>query len=263
MRAIEEAVRQQVMDNITAIEQREDVRVLYVCEAGSRSWGGDAPDSDYDVRFVYIRRPEWYLSIFPRRDVIEQPIDQQLDLNGWDLVKALNLFRRSNPSILEWLNSDMIYHESSRLSEQLRQWSSAAFSPKVCMYHYLSMAKSNFRTYLQGDQVRIKKYMYVLRPLLACSWISEKGTFPLLSMEMLIEQQLQDGVLRNEVNGLLERKRTGDLAGIEASMPRVREYIEHMIQEMEQRAGEMPVSTGIPDHELDELFRATLREVWR
>ncbi|MFD1885765.1 nucleotidyltransferase domain-containing protein [Paenibacillus wenxiniae] len=262
MKEIDWIMQQRMMDNIRDIETREDVRVLYVCEAGSRAWGGDAPGSDYDVRFIYVHRPEWYLSIFTRRDVIEQPIDAGLDLNGWDIVKALNLFRRSNPSLLEWLNSDIVYEEWNQWSTTLREWSEQAFSPRVCMHHYLSMAKSNFRSYLQGQQVRIKKYMYVLRPLLACSWIHEQHTFPPLSMETLIEQQIQDQALKDEVNRLLQRKRSGDLIGVEASLPRVRQFIDEMIDQMERCAAEMPASTGIADHQLDELFRATLRSVW-
>ncbi len=262
MRSIDATMQQRIIDQLRDIEVREDVRVLYACEAGSRAWGGDASDSDYDVRFIYVHRPEWYLSIFTRRDVIEQPIDAGLDLNGWDMVKALNLFRRSNPSILEWLSSDMVYMEHDQWSAQLHTWSEQAFSPKVCMYHYLSMAKSNFRSYLQGEQVRIKKYMYVLRPLLACSWIHDKRTFPPLAMDTLIQYGLHDEALRNDVNELLQRKRSGHLHGVEASLPRVRQFIDQMINEMERCATEMPVSTGIADHQLDELFRATLHSVW-
>ncbi len=262
LKQIDSTMQQRIMDNIRDIEAREDVRVLYVCEAGSRAWGGDAPGSDYDVRFIYVHRPEWYLSIFTRRDVIEQPIDAGLDLNGWDMVKALNLFRRSNPSMLEWLSSDIVYAEHDQWSAQLHTWSAHAFSPRVCMHHYLSMAKSNFRSYLQGEQVRIKKYMYVLRPLLACSWINEKRTFPPLSMELLIEQQIQDEALKSEMNRLLQRKRNGDLNGVEASLPSIRYYIDEMMDKMEQCAAEMPVSTGIADHQLDEFFRTTLRNIW-
>jgi len=160
-----EAMRQVIIEELKRLEREEQVRILYACESGSRAWGFPSRDSDYDVRFVYIRKPEWYLSIFEKRDVIERPISDKLDISGWDLRKALNLYRKSNPPLLEWLQSPIRYYEHSGIAEQLRRLSPLAFSPKSCMYHYLSMARGNYREYLQGERVRIKKYFYVLRPV--------------------------------------------------------------------------------------------------
>jgi predicted nucleotidyltransferase len=100
-----EAVTNQLLDRIRTeldrIEEEESVRVLYACESGSRAWGFESEDSDYDVRFIYLRPADWYLTIQKKRDVIEKPIDEDLDISGWDLPKALELFRRSNPPLLE------------------------------------------------------------------------------------------------------------------------------------------------------------------
>lgn len=83
---------------LQSIQEQETVRVLYACESGSRAWGFPSRDSDYDVRFIYVRPRDWYLSVdLERRDVIERPISDRLDVSGWDLRKALQLLRKSNP----------------------------------------------------------------------------------------------------------------------------------------------------------------------
>jgi predicted nucleotidyltransferase len=87
----------------------EDVVVLLAVESGSRAWGFSSKDSDYDARFIYLRRPEAYLSIRAPRDVIERRIVDEVDVNGWDLRKALGLLMKSNPPLLEWLQCPIIY----------------------------------------------------------------------------------------------------------------------------------------------------------
>ena len=109
------------MDEISRLEQAHDVTVLYACESGSRAWGFESEDSDYDVRFIYLQRTEWYLTIQNKRDVIEKPIDDELDVSGWDVPKALELLRKSNPPLLEWLQSPIVYKQTSSFIERLRK----------------------------------------------------------------------------------------------------------------------------------------------
>lgn len=169
------------------------MRILYACESGSRAWGFQSKDSDYDIRFIYIHPIEWYLSIHKRRDVIEKPMDGLLDFSGWDIRKALNLFQKSNPPLLEWLQSPHVYYERFSLAQKMRKISPALFSPKSCLYHYLHMAEGNFRQYLRGDQVKVKKYFYVLRPLLACRWIERYNSMPPMEFGALLEDLLEKG----------------------------------------------------------------------
>jgi len=106
-----DAITATILERLAAIEHTELVHILYACESGSRAWGFASPDSDYDVRFIYVRPRDWYLSIDleRRRDVIERPIEGVLDINGWDLRKALQLMRKSNPPLFEWLHSPLVY----------------------------------------------------------------------------------------------------------------------------------------------------------
>lgn len=130
---------------LTAIETAERVRILYAVESGSRAWGFASTDSDWDVRFIYVRSLDWYLSVRKRRDVLEMPIDDGLDASGWDIRKALHLFGKSNPPLLESLRSPLVYREALTTTERLRKLSDDFFSPASCMYHYLRMAERNYR----------------------------------------------------------------------------------------------------------------------
>ncbi len=102
-------VFQRVRTALAQVEAERNVRVLFACESGSRAWGFASRDSDYDVRFLYVHQRDWYLSVEDRRDVIEQPIAEDLDVSGWELRKALRLLRKSNPPLLEWLKSPVVY----------------------------------------------------------------------------------------------------------------------------------------------------------
>ncbi|WP_342476620.1 nucleotidyltransferase domain-containing protein [Paenibacillus sp. FSL H7-0350] len=246
------------------IEQEEQVTILYACESGSRAWGFPSQDSDYDVRFIYVHRPEWYLSIWDARDVIERPINNMLDINGWDLRKALKLFHKSNPPLLEWLQSPIQYAEKFSVAEQLRGISPYTFSPKSCMYHYLNMAKGNYRDYLQGEQVKIKKYFYVLRPVLACEWIHRYGEMPPMAFEVLVERLIpRDSELWKVVQRLLARKKSGEELDLEPRLSAINEYLEEQLQELEKTAAAyLSVKTDNRDRGLDALFRDALQEVW-
>lgn len=110
-------MKEEILKAIQQIEIDYEVKVLFACESGSRAWGFPSKDSDYDVRFIYVHKPEYYLSIDPvgvgkKRDVIELPINNLLDVTGWELTKALKLFRKSNPPLLEWLRSGIVYYQA-------------------------------------------------------------------------------------------------------------------------------------------------------
>src|SRR5262245_14439257 len=142
---MDQSVAASVERSLDAIEEEEDVLVLLAVESGSRAWGFPSVDSDYDVRFVYLHRPRWYLSIDleEQRDVIERPIQDDFDLSGWDIRKALRLFRRSNPPLLEWLQCTIVYRERCSLATHLRDLLPAFYSPRASFYHYLHMARGN------------------------------------------------------------------------------------------------------------------------
>jgi predicted nucleotidyltransferase len=226
---IEPAMRAQIMQALRDIEAHHDVTVLFACESGSRGWGFASPDSDYDVRFIYVNRLPWYLTVTPRRDVIELPISGELDVNGWDLRKALGLMRESNPTLLEWLRSPVVYRDDAAAMPRFRALSEAVFSNARGWHHYTSMAKKNFREHLQADEVRYKKYLYVLRPLLAARWIRTQAGVPPMRFAELAQRTLDavhDAALIEEINALLAVKMRAGEAATSPRWPGIHAFIE-------------------------------------
>jgi len=226
---IDPAVREQVMEHLLAIEAQHNVTILFACESGSRGWGFASPDSDYDVRFIYVNRLPWYLTVSPGRDVIELPISGDLDINGWDLRKALGLMCQSNPTLLEWLRSPIVYREEAEVMTRVRALAEQVFSNAKGWHHYASMAKKNFREYLQGDEVRTKKYLYVLRPLLAARWIRSLPGVPPMRFAELAQHTLDplaDAVLIAEINALLAAKMRAGEAATSPRWPGIHAFIE-------------------------------------
>jgi uncharacterized protein len=237
------------------IEHKYAVRVLYAVESGSRAWGFASVDSDYDVRFIYAHPRDWYLTIHEGRDVIEEMLPLELDVSGWDLRKALKLLQKSNPPLIEWLGSPIVYREDPEFMPKLRKIASEGFSAKHCAHHYLSMAQSNFRTYLQGERVRAKKYLYVLRPLLAAQWlIAGRGAPPVLFASLLELADCSDVQL--QIRELLALKASGNELD---DLPRnevLHEFIQHELAVL-QDLSSVP-HRKIESESLDRLFREAL-----
>ncbi len=165
-------MRGKIASTIAEIEATRGVTVLFAVESGSRAWGFPSPDSDYDVRFVYAHPRDWYLRLFYGKGVIELPIDDELDVNGWDLKKALSLLIKPNPVLLEWLSSPIRYRWNDAICSELTTFSSKASHRTACLYHYLNLAWSQWRRHIDGrETVNFKRYFYVLRPALALRWI--------------------------------------------------------------------------------------------
>src|ERR1700677_446511 len=157
----EELRRIEQASDVRVLEQVSGVRVPYASESGSRAWGFASQDSDYDVRFLYVHSRDWFLSIEDRRDVIEEPINDSLDISGWELRKTLRLLRKSNPPLLEWLKSPVVYAWDEAFVSDFKQLADEYYSPARCFQHYLHMALGNARDYLKHDQVCMKKYLFV------------------------------------------------------------------------------------------------------
>jgi uncharacterized protein len=250
--------KEHIRRELAKLEQSERVRVLYACESGSRAWGFASKDSDYDVRFVYIQEPNWYLSVRDRRDVIEQQLEHDLDVSGWDIRKALVLFRKSNLPLLEWLQSPIVYKEDDVFSEKLRQLIAQYYSPRACMYHYYNMAAKTFRESLQGKNVKAKKYFYALRPLFACKWIASSSEVVPMEFGKLMAKLDLSSELRKEIAELLEQKQQSQERDEQPRIEVLHQFIQTELERFDaQSVHSLP--KDLPFEPLDELFRETLK----
>lgn len=246
-------MKELIDQEIGAIERDNRVRVLFACESGSRAWGFASPDSDYDVRFIYAQPKDNYLSIRERKDTIELPVNQDLDINGWDIRKALQLFLKSNAPLYEWLQSPIIYKETSEFSRELRGLMPAFFSNRAGCHHYLSMTRNTFENDLQGEQVKLKRYFYALRSLLAGLWIVEKKSVPPMEFAQLRTLNT-DHDWNESVNALLMEKKVANEKTLISPVALLQEWIEKTLVDCKEKADTLePVK-----HDtflLDGLFR--------
>lgn len=252
------AKQDEIKVRLAEIGRAERVRILYACESGSRAWGFPSADSDYDVRFIYAHPAEWYLTLENRRDVIERPLEGDLDISGWDIRKALNLFRRSNPPLLEWLQSPIVYERVPDFAERMRELMPVYYSPRSCMHHYLHMARGNFREFLKGERVRTKKYFYVLRPVLACLWLEQgRGPVP-TEFQKLVEAIIPPGPLQESVDELLANKREGRELDDGPRIPVFHEFLETQLARLEQSVRQISAPDDAGVERLDSFFRSVI-----
>lgn len=245
-------IRQEILDKLLEIEEKENVRVLYAVESGSRAWGVESPDSDYDVRFVYVRRREDYLKLEEQKDVIEWQLDEVLDINGWDLKKTLVQFHKGNATLFEWANSPIVYKTTEEW-EAVYESAKPYFSVKAALYHYYGTANSTFKQYLQEDEVKYKKYVYALRPLLACKYIEERHEIPPVKFEDLLKQSLPEK-LREEIKEMLMIKAESDEKDLKPKMSVIQEYIEKEIDRYGQLSKAMADDRNPDWTALDQVF---------
>ena len=255
-------IQREIQDNLDAIENEYHVKILMAVESGSRAWGFASPDSDYDVRFIYIHRLEEYLRIDSMKDVIEWQLDEVLDINGWDVRKALLAFGKGNPNLMEWANSPIVYRKSAQWDE-LMKTASRYFSEKSALCHYYGTANSTLQGFLLGDMIRYKKYFYALRPLLCCRWIELMHTAPPMEFETLLTlfDRPEAGLpaeLYPAIRELMDRKAVTQEKDLNPQMPEIIRFIR------EECARQKQISDAARDDhqhdygELNEAFRELL-----
>jgi len=264
-------MKSKILECLKEIEINNDIKIIYACESGSRAWGFPSKNSDYDVRFLYVRKFEDYLNIRPdTRNVIDDYKKQNystlaeennLDITGWDYQKALWLLYKSNPPLMEWLSSPIVYLCDEEIISTTRKYVKDFYIPEVLKYHYYHMAKTNFREYLKGDEVWIKKYFYVMRPLLALEWLCNHNTVP-TEFSVLVNAIITSPELREAINNLIALKLKGDEL---KKGPRIKEIDDYINRELENFK---PISKYAPSPPsiLDILnchFQDTLTYYWR
>jgi predicted nucleotidyltransferase len=194
---------------LDAIRREQRVAIPLAIESGSRAWGFPSPDSDYDCRFIFVRRADDYLSLFPQRDVIETPLEGELDVNGWDLAKALKLLLKGNAVVIEWLTSPILYSADRWFRDEMQALAGRLADRQLVARHYLHLGERQRRSYFaDSKQVPLKKVFYALRPAAALRWLRhhpERAVAPMHFPTLLAECAAPNDV-RDMVGNLIARK---------------------------------------------------------
>jgi uncharacterized protein len=262
-------MKDHILEVLNRIELEFDVKILFACDAGSRALGFASPDSDYDIRFIYIHKLEWYLSIDEKRDVLEVPkhdslsiqIDPKLDVSGWELKKALRLFRKSNPSLLEWIQSKEIYYQDFSTIEKMKMMEDDLFSAKPFIIHHLHIAKKNFDKEHNLKKRNIKLYLYILRSILAGKWIIQSDSVPPAGFQALLDI-LHTNPVKEATQKLLMAKQSGEELPDDFDMAVLDDFIIKEMELLESYAKQLSKKSDNPTELLNTLFRETLKEVW-
>lgn len=257
--AVPDDVATDILKRITKAETEHGVKVLYAIESGSRAWGFASANSDFDVRFIYAHPADWYLSVDleDKRDVIEYPIVDEIDINGWDVRKALKLFWKSNPAFIEWLQSPILYIDDGKFAKQARALMKDVYSFEKGIYHYRHMAKTNYREYLKGELVPLKKYFYVLRPLLAIQWLEKYQQPAPIEFAKLCELIQDNQMLNTEISSLLARKRASLEKENIPAIPALNQFIESELTRLERYA-QKSQGRDVSFDALNQLFKHSI-----
>ena len=246
-----------ILSKLTEIEKEESINILHAVESGSRAWGFASPDSDYDIRFIYKHTPEWYVSLWEKRDVIEFMTKEDLDGSGWDLAKALKLLAKSNAPLMEWLHSPVVYATNNKFLKQMQELSIQCFSPIATLHHYLGTTK-NFMEVCEAEKTKLKSYFYALRSALAGKWIIDNNSFPPVAFNGVLPLAPAD--IQSVIKELMEIKAGKDESYLHPKNTAITQFLKETILYNQENAGKLKPGKKI-NNELDDFFKAEINRI--
>lgn len=249
-------MKNEIVNRLKEIEEENGIRILHAVETGSRAWGFPSPDSDYDVRFTYAERLEWHLSLREKKDAMNPPIVDDLDITGWEIKKVLGLLWKSNVALLERLQSPIVYLDNPSFSSRIEVFSKSCFSPVAVMHHYNSMAKKYYHSCMESDMVRLKSYCYALRTAAAGKWVREVNEIPPIVFADMFGV-IEKGVLA-DILEMISIKSGESESYTHKRFPRIDDFLKVTIEENDKVATSLPSGNGDFD-ELDAFYREMVR----
>jgi predicted nucleotidyltransferase len=248
-----------IVRHLRELEKEREIKILLAVESGSRAWGCASPDSDYDVRIIYVRRPDWYLSINEGKDNIDYFEGELLDVSGWDIRKALRLLAGSNATPFEWAQSPVVYFEVPGFREQLLGFARQYFRPGNTLNHYRGIAHNSL-VVKDGEEMKLKKMFYVIRPVLAARWIAQRRTVPPMHLEGLLEI-VEEAKIKTMIKELIVRKATVNEDYRYVPDPSLVAFLEEALETVKETV--LPKPPTVDKEPLNVFFREVLTKSWK
>jgi len=233
---------------LVEIEKKNGITILLACETGSRAWGFPSPDSDYDVRLIYKHNKDWYLGLMEEKDTIELMLDNnEIDISGWDLRKSLRLLWKSNPSLLERIQSPIVYKVDNKFLEGIKTIAKDSYSRIATINHYLSMAKKSYAEIVDKDQYKLKKFFYALRASVACKWILDKSDIPPIVFPEMLEELDINNNFKKRIFELIKLKATISESYLHTKEIELNNFIQGCIERADNESKNLPASKAKMD----------------
>lgn len=243
---------------LSDLEKLKGIKILFACETGSRAWGFPSPDSDFDVRIIYKHEKDWYLNLTEEKDTIEYFLENnEIDISGWDLRKSLRLLLKSNPPLLERIQSPIIYKVDKDFLNGINSLAKKTYSRIATIHHYLSMAKKAFEEVVNSNEYKLKKFFYALRASVACLWILDKEKIPPIEFEKMLNGLNFPNNLNTRIKELIEIKSTISETYLHRGENELIEFMKTCIERADCESQNLPASKG-QISELNNFFRQTL-----
>lgn len=253
-----------IPNHLRDVEREFDVKILLAVESGSRAWGFESKNSDWDVRFIYVHKPEWYGVTKKQRDVIEQIYDDNVDLVGWELRKTLRLLQESNPSLFEWLSSPKVYRLDPEFGRRIHEVEKNFYDHERSMFHYKRIYYKHNERYLQKGGYTVKRFLYYLRSILACKWIDSNGTLPPVPFPTLVEATVEEKEIRQLINELIRIKKGEKECGKITVDERLVEYARSWADYYNERSGTYrPEQKTVMATALDLILHDMIAAAWQ
>ena len=265
--------RDDIQQCLKALGKQNNIKILFAAEAGSRAWGFESPQSDYDVRGIYARPIKNYLGLDEAPEQIDKTIkyrDTEIDISLWDIRKALKLFRKWNPTLWEWLRSPTIYKHGNIRNRLIKI--GTPYNSLTQMNHYLHLSESHYQRFIEShEEIIIKKYLYTIRHIMCCVWIATKETpppVPFNDLRLELYDNLSHEVypnqrkIQSEIFHLLTLKKTHSESSIISHKPEINLYIVTLIERYSKWLANHK-NRSIPDdmvEDLDKLFLETMSD---
>jgi uncharacterized protein len=226
---------------VTEIERRNNIKILYACETGSRAWGFPSPDSDFDIRLLYMHERDWYLSLSVKKDTVEI-MDGDLDITGWDLKKSLTLLKKSNAPLIERFNSPIEYFSVPSFKADFKNLITSYYSPIAVFIHHYSLATKFWQELKDKEEIKLKSYFYLIRSLLSCNWIVKDDAVLPMHIEGLMNYV--DEEYKEKLRTLIALKASVGETYLHKSDRNLNEWIMSLFNYIEARKKKLATNNG-------------------
>lgn len=236
-------MKTKILHYLNQIEQDNDLKILLACETGSRAWGFPSPDSDYDIRLIYLHKRNWYLGLVDQKDSLQVMLENNdLDFSGWDLRKCLRLLMKSNAALLERIQSPIIYQADTSFMNEIIAIATPCYSRRATLHHYLGLTKRSYSDIVDNKQYKLKKFFYALRAAIACRWIITKDQMPPIEFKKMLYVLNIDESIIKRIESLIDLKATISESYLHEGDGEILEFINNNIMHAKEQANDLPVT---------------------